>query len=984
MSERETRITPNNRDDALADADGYQIVVAGPGTGKTEFLVQRVLHLVGNGVAKRDEIVVLSFSRRASATLGKRIEDEIGETGVPVDVTTFHSLALRLLEASSGGQRLNPLTTPEQVDLVGRILQREESRDWPLTYQGILTTSAFAAEVADFLMRCSERLLTPDDLDERAKERADWRGLPGLYRTYLEALERSGRTDYGVLLTTAVRLLGTPAGETAHGFRYVLVDEYQDTSPVQARMANLLAIKHGNLTVTGDPYQSIYSFRGAELRNIADFTDQHENAKRLVLSKSFRVPSQILQSALRVVSGGALPGAAGPVEAAPHQGRTETFVFDQETAEAEWIAREVERALRVDHVRPSDIAVLVRTKRELLSELSRALERRGVPHDPPQSRLVDHPAIRLFHDVVTVSVLENSAETVPSQINEADRAMRRILLGPVLGLGIGHERSLFRQRTATRSHWSDVLRAKLPLAGGLADLIDDDRWTRDGPAIDSFWHAWISLGLVTDLVNDPARAEWRRAWSAFAQVLSRQAERDPSLTLSRFFELAEEEDFEATPLLSHRLSEDRVTLTTLHQAKGLEFDLVFIANAVEGVFPDLRRSRRMLRPELLSPERTTDPHAQHLFQLQEEMRLAYTAMTRARLRVVWTATNAGVDQGELRPSRFLIAASGKSGLSEIGPPVERAGDPVTISEAETVMRRTVMDPAAADATRLAFATVLVKSGGSWWDAMSFPGVPERGPDTPILGETIHLSPSQADGYQRCPRRYALERRLRLGDSGSVYAHFGSLIHSALEKSESGVVGSGSIHASPDVALEALESVWADADFGTPELNDAWLAKGRDAIVKLYDQWPSGSGPPVDLERRVEAVVGGVEWVGVIDRVEKTDIGLRVVDYKTSTTATSVDDAAKSIQLGFYASALGEQSDEDVVDAQLWFPRTNTKSVATRSFDFDRLDEVRDEMVRVTEEIRSECWDPSIGDHCARCPFRLSCPAWPEGRGAFLP
>lgn len=984
MIQRETRLSPDQWHSVLSESDGYQIVVAGPGTGKTEFLVRRVEHILAGGQARRDEIVVLSFSRRASGDLRRRIEESLGATGIPIDTTTFHSLALRLLEASSDGKRPIPLTTPEQVDVVAGVLSSENPDDWPPIHREILKTPAFAAEVADFLMRCSERLLNPDDLVARADERTDWRGLPGLYRRYLEHLRRVERTDYGVLLASAVELLDSEQGrELAGRYRYVLVDEYQDTSPAQAAIANLLSYPNGNLTVTGDPYQSIYSFRGAELRNVADFTAQHPGASRIVLETSFRVPRSILESALSVVSSGHLPGAAGPVQPAPHEGRVEAYVFDQETAEAEWIAGEVERSIHAEGLRPSAVAVLVRSKKELLSELSRALGRRDIPHDPPEARLVDHPAVRLFHDLAIVAVSGANIPTLsPAETAEADRAMRRILLGPLIEAALGQERALLRERRSSSAPWSQVIVDNLPDLTGLADLVGDPKWATSMTASDGFWHAWASLDGLGDLVADPNRLEWRRAWAAFSQVLDRQAERDPSVTLARFFEMTEEEDFEATPLISHKLPSERVALTTLHQAKGLEFDVVFIANAVEGVFPDLRRSRRMLRPELLSAERTTDPGAQHLFQLQEEMRLAYTAMTRARLRVVWTATDAGVDQGQNRPSRFLVAAAGVSTGSDLGPPVERTGDPVTLREAETDLRRILLDPGAKPKVRLASAAILGDPPRPWWNPMSFAGVVRKGPDVPILRDGFRLSPSQADSYQRCPRRYALERRLRLGDADSPWAHFGTLIHTTLESAEREVLGSGKAHADLERALEKLEETWATASFGTPELNEAWLAKGRELITKLYENWPTPDGSPIDVEARVTGVIDGVEWVGVIDRVEQTAEGLRVVDYKTSTQAITKEEASMSIQLGFYVTALATNG--PVVDAQLWYPRSRTKSVSIRSLDLNSLEEVRQEMIEITESVRSENWAPSVGRHCERCAFRLSCPAWPEGRGAFLP
>jgi superfamily I DNA/RNA helicase/RecB family exonuclease len=980
MGVDQVRLGPDDWPDALAETDGRQVVVAGPGTGKTEFLVRRVAHILESGAAISSEVVVLSFSRRSSARLRDRIEQAVGASGVPVDVTTFHSLALRLVEAASGGDRPIPLTTPEQVGLVREILASENPEDWALLYRGILDSQAFSAEVADFLLRCSERLLTPGALAERARERPDWSGLPGLYARYLDRLSEIGRSDYGVLLSQAVETLRTETGaHLAGAFRYVLVDEYQDTTPAQAEMAELLASSHRNITVAGDPYQSIFSFRGAELRNIAAFTAT-SGTKRYVLGQSFRVPKAIMEAALRVVSGGDLPGSAGAVAPAAHTGRSEAYIFDQETAEAEWIAREVEHLVRVDGVAPVDIAVVVRSKRELIAELSRALDRRSIPHDPPESRLVDHPAVSVFHDLVVTAVHGRETSSAPLDMVAADRAMRRVILGPLVGASVGLERQMLRDRRRGPRAWRDVVADHLPEKAGLIGLLSDAAWATDIGAADGFWEAWTRLDGVTEMVNTPGREEWRRAWTAFGQMVGRQAERDDGVSLARLFEMVEDDDFEATPLMSHRLAEDRISLTTLHQVKGLEFEVVFIANAVEGVFPDLRRSRRMLRPELLSPERTVDPEAQHLFQVQEEMRLAYTAMTRARQRLVWTATDAGIDQGERRPSRFLLAAAGGA---PVGAPREEERDPITLREAETALRRSLLDPSAGPARRLTAARVLGAPARPWWDASAFAGAVVAGPDSPVMTGGFRLSPSQADSYRRCPRRYVMERRLRLGDSSSVYAHFGVLTHTVLETAEREVISTGRRHADLDRVLEIVDQVWDDADFGTPDLNDAWKAKAVDMLTKLYGRWP-GKGEPVEVELAVESEIEGVRWMGRIDRLERSDEGLRVVDYKSGTRPTSLDQAAESIQLGFYALAVNRMQGGEVVASEMWFPRHDSVSVTTRQLSMHLLSAIEESMAGITRDIMAENWEPRISRDCMRCGFRRSCPAWPEGKGAFLP
>lgn len=975
------RLEPGQWDEEIRRPNGYQSIVAGPGTGKTEFLVRRVAHIISEGLAPRDQILVLTFSRRAARDIGNRIETSVGGSTVPIDATTFHSLALRILEARTKGAPPQPLTTPEQIGLVRDLLRSEEPSNWPLPYQGVLTTTGFAEEVADFLMRCSERLLDPVALAERARERADWAGIPGFYQRYIDHLASIHRTDYGTMLVAAVDALANPGPDDVPvDYSYILIDEYQDTSPAQAEMAHLLAVEHGNLTVTGDPYQSIYSFRGAELRNIADFEKRHEEIHRIVLGESLRVPAPIMDAALRVVSGGELPGSAGPVSPAPHPGRVETYVFDQETAEAEWIGSQIEHAIHVENTDPGEIAILVRSKREMLNEISRALDRRKIPHNRPDRRLVDHPAVRLVADLVTLAA---TPEALAQQdLKDADAAARRLLLGPMVGITLGKLREVTAQRNRSGS-WKDAFRMLEPMTE-LLPYLDDSTWAMDLSATDGFWQLWTGAGQFERLVHDPDRREWRTALSSFAQVLDRQAERDPNVSLMRFFELAEDEAYEATPLLSHHRGQREVILTTLHQAKGLEFKEVFIANAVEGVFPDLRRSRRMLRPELLSPERTTDPAAVAQFQVQEEMRLAYTAMTRASSRVVWTATDAGVDQGEQRPSRFLIAASDHESLSEIGRPAVEDLVPITLSEAESALRRAAADPALAPAERLAAVATLARSPAAAWDASRFAGISEPGPDSPILEKVPTMSPSQADSYARCPRVYAIERRLRIGDPTTVYAQSGTLIHSALEKAEREILGTGRVHNDVAVALRYLEEEWKGVDFGSDALNRAWLASASEKVANLYEKWPVGSAPPIELEKRVSLEVGGVLWQGVVDRLELTDVGYRLVDYKTGKKPISLTDAKESIQLGFYALAINAASPgPKVVSAELWYPANDSVSLTTRELDLSNLDAIEEKMHEVTAAIVAEDWEPRVSRLCGRCAFRSSCPAWPEGKGAFV-
>jgi len=958
----ERRISPSEWASVIEDTDGRQLVVGGPGTGKTEFLVQRAALLIERDAAPGD-VLLLSFSRRGVADMKRRLQRRVDRTRVSIPAMTFHALAARILEASGTGPAL--LTGPEQVALVHHLLVRENPRDWPLPFRSLLTTDSFATEVTDFLLRCSEQLIDPDAL--RTFDRADWAALPGLLERYRVHLAEVGRIDYGTLLVEAIRAIEDD--DTVIPYRYILVDEYQDTTAAQAGLLDRFAT--GNITVAADPYQSIYSFRGTDLNNVARFS---QSARRLVLSTSFRVPAEILSAAERVVAGGSLPGAAGPVEAAPGTGSVETYRFTQQSEEAEWLAREVQR-LHLEQGHPySSMAVFVRSKRHFLPELSRALEQRGIPHDEPDARLVDHPAVRAVFDCALAAT---------STGTQRDRAVRRILLGKLFEVSLGSIREM--ERLHVTAPWPQVIRARVDDGGPLAALLEDPTWATEASAIDGVWEVWTGLPQMAPVATDPGRAGERAALTSLTQVLGRLAERDPTMSLDTYRRMAGEEDFEATPLLSYRTpDEDRLTLTTLHQSKGLQFDFVFIANAVEGTFPDLRPRESLLGSRHLNASLPEDTPGYLRFRLQEEMRLAYTAMSRARRRVVWTCTSRGFDQGRGMPSRFFASVAGVDTVeSALNRPAIGA-TPVTPLEGEAWLRRIAGDPGQPVARRAAAVSLLI-DGPAWgmrpW--REFAGTTPRGADTGLIGTRLTMSPSRAEAYLACPRRFAFERLLQIGGDPSAYATLGLVIHDVLEHVERAAMRRHDAHGTLDEALGRLGDQWDPEQFGGSPWAGSWKRRAEFILERLYTQWP-GSGVPIALEQDLALVRDGVEWKGRADRIEQRDGRLAVVDYKTSATPLTFEEAAASLQLGFYAIATSEAFRQDDVVAEMWYPaKKGQKSIPVRSLDTGRLGEVEEAMRIAAAGMRLEQWVPIPSGSCERCAVRLVCPEWPEGQEAFV-
>lgn len=978
---------PHEWDAAIADTEGPQLILAGPGTGKTEFLARRVAHLIAAGHSPTS-ILALTFSRRAAAELEARIGTLLKRPVAEASASTFHSLAFRMLEldrhrAGAGVPVL--LTGPEQVRLVGDLLAEEDPGRWPANLRPLLTSPTFAGEVTDFIMRCQERLIDTEQLAELASARSDWRPLPDFIHRYRRRLTDSGKIDYGTLIGHALEV--AEQGDPDTHFAHVIVDEYQDTSPAQAGLAQLLTGESANLTAAADPNQSIYAFRGADPDNVSRLlpalTAGGREATIYVLGRSLRVPAEILASARRLVEpNGSALGTESEVVAADHAGSVEAYTFDQRSAEAEWIASEVETLRVVEGVPLDHMAVLVRSTRHLLPELSRALDRRQIPHDRPDTRLVDHPAIRLIADVVAAGV-------APAGSSEAELAVRRLLLGPLLALPLARERELNRRGRISSMPWERLIREEIPHAAYLADLIADPEWATALPAVDGFWHLWDRLPGLERLVLDPHRPDYRHAWATFARLLDRQAERDPTMSLAAYLDAAAAGDFEASPQLRlARHDEDRLVVTTLHQAKGLEFDVVFIADAVEGVFPDSRRARSLLQTHMLGAPTDLTGRQVVAARLREERRLAYTATTRARRRVVWTATTAGIDESDRRPSRFMLAAAGVDSFDALGPPVAADDDgtftPLSLLDAEARLRRLLVDPTTATPRRLAALSLLATS--RHWNPAAFAGVPESGPDTGLVGSGLRLSPSQADSYHRCPRRYALERRLRALNFDSPYATFGTLVHEVLENTEKTAADRGLSHGDLDSALTELDRVWEHYPrFGPGPLDAAWKRRAVQLLEQMYTDWPGGDEPAVALEIELRTQVGDTEWVGRADRIDRAGAGIKIVDYKTSKNPPPLKEAAASLQLGYYALAAAAHPElaehGPPVAAELWYPLAKRKDKVF-PFDMSNLDDIRQELMTVAEGIRSEDWTPRVGGHCGRCGFRGVCPAWPEGREGF--
>ena len=973
----ETRVEPGAWGQHVPIAGRPQIVVGGPGTGKTQFLAERIAWAVRDGSMDPSRIIALAFSRRGVDDMASRLTDLLGTDANRVTVATYHSVAMRIVEARFDeiGWARSPtvLTAAEQEQYAAHVLADEDPTSWPAGYRTLLDSTVMASEVTDFILRCHEQLMTPTDLEEMEDER--FVAMAGFIDRYNARLTADNRTDYGRILTEAVMALQRWP-EIAESYELVIADEYQDTSPAQAEIVFLLAAGTQNLVVAADPYQSIYSFRGTDINNVFAFPEESKirfgtTAERIVLTTSYRVPAEILDAAVSV-TGRALPGGAGKVTSTRSGGVVESHVFPTVTAEAEWIAADIERVHLLDAVPLERVAVFMRSRTAFGNDLATAFERRSIAHSFSESRLADEPVVRFVHDLVAAAASDDEDQQL---------AMRRVLMSPYIGLTYGALNELDRLVDAGTS-WKEVVAANVPGGSPLAAMLDDTAWADTMNAARGLWVIWSTLPHLVAVALDDAHEPDRRAWSAFNQVLTRLGERAPKATLSDHAKLVSGADFESDPLYSFTDDDGGVTIGSLHDAKGTEYDVVYVANAVEGALPDLRTRDSLLGTRLLSPHLPTDTTAYVAFRLDEERRLAYTATTRATSRVVWTATASDDPATGGQPSRFLPL------IAPTTMPLTHP-DPLTPRSFEAALRRTARDPLKPLAHRLGAIDVLARgSAVGLADPLTRYGTRERGPDNSMTPDTVRLSPSQADTYATCPRKYAIERFLLTRSETTDPMRFGNLIHHVVELAERGAKDEGRERSTYEEAIEHLETAWDEHGFGDDAVGLSWKGRAEQTLDNLYTKWPT-SGAPVAFERALALQIGGVDWLGRADRIEKRGDELHVVDYKTSADAASVADAKSSIQLGFYL--LAAMNDPDLASlgsfagAEFWYPRKdpNKNSIVTRKFEMSSIDDVQDNLEEITASIIAEEFPPVVGPHCDTCEVALVCPARDEGREAYV-
>jgi DNA helicase-2/ATP-dependent DNA helicase PcrA len=887
--------------EAVTHDQGPLLIVAGAGTGKTTVLTRRIAHLIATRRARPEEILALTFTDKAALEMEERVDVLVPYGYADVRIATFHAFGDWLLREHALELGLTPafrvLNRAEQVlflrthlfelpldhfrplgnptrhlqaltGLFGRAKDEDVSPEAYLAHAGTLVTESEAH---------------PDDAERRDLATRTLE-LARTYAAYRDLMAREGFVDFGDQISLALRLFRERPYVLAHyqrRFRYILVDEFQDTNHAQFELVKLLASRHRNLTVVGDDDQAIFRFRGASMSSILGFDASYPDAHRVVLVQNYRSGRSVLDAAYRLIrynDPDRLEVARGIDKrlrsdrlGAPPDHRA----YETVTLEADAVARSIEEEVQGGRRAYRDFAILVRANADA-DPFLRSLNLRGIPWTFSGNQgLYGRREVRLC--IAFLRVLARPDDSV--SLYELASQLFSVPAVDLARCGAHADR---------RNRWlfdvlrsldeTPELRAALSADGAaaIANLVKElERYYGLAAELgtgellyqfltDSGWLARMSRASTAREeaeVQNVARF-FRRIQDA-TPVLPRDHVREFAAHLDALIEAGED------PAVAEAdVDAPAVRVLTVHKAKGLEFPVVFAVGLVQGRFPWPSRSDVLELPDALLRDRPSSAD----FRLQEERRLFYVAMTRAKEELHLTSARDYGGRRVRKVSQFVLEALD--------------------------LPRAAVDPVKAAAIQelRAFAPP-VEAGAEAEAAL--------GPDV-----VLELSHRQVDDYETCPLKYRYVHRLRVPIRRHHTVVYGETLHRVVEHYLRRRVDG--LYTPLEDLLKIYDREWRNEGFLTWAHEAARRDAGREAIRRFWHEEEAGGTRPTFVEREFGVSLpdpSGVTRVrGRWDRVDETDEGPVIIDYKSSDVRDperAEERASESLQLQIYALAWRE-------------------------------------------------------------------------------
>src|SRR5437867_2492191 len=856
---------------AVTHDTGPILIVAGAGTGKTTVITRRIAWLIATRRARPDEILALTFTDKAAAEMEERVDTLVPYGYADVEIATFHAFGDRI-------RHLQALIT-----LISRCKDEDISPE----------------EYHAHAERLEREVAAAADYEEARERAAQQRELAATYAKYQELMARDGCVDFGDQIVQVLRLFRARPyvlGAYQRRFRYILVDEFQDTNHAQFELVKLLAARHSNVAVVGDEDQAIYRFRGAAISNILGFLDVYRDAAQIVLSENYRSTQEILDCAYRLIVHNnpdrlevrnginkRLTAVAGRGHPPLH------WHYETGTQEADAVAETIREKVAAGIWKPDDVAILVRGNGDA-DQFLRSLNVKGVPWTfSGNSGLYDRPEIRLLiaflralvhtdesvslHYLASSDLYEVPIVDLTRCSTHADR--RHVHLFDVLRRSA--EISELRDQIGEAGH--ATIRH---LVGDLERYMELGREMPTGELLYQFIKdsGWLMRLYREETARDVAEAKNITKFFDRVQAAARTLRYDNVREFVKHLDALIDAG-EDPAVAEADVETPAVRVLTVHKAKGLEFPVVFLVNLVQEKFPSRRRRDALDLPvEMMKAALPTGDYHQ-----QEERRLFYVGMTRARRELYLTSASDYGGTRERKVSQFVLEA------------LDLLRDATRPFKARPVEEIEHFAPAPEAV-----------------EALLVPLAPDA---------EITLSHKQIDDYQTCPLKYFNVHVKRIPIRRHHAVAYGAVVHKVVEYYltrravgnytplddllaiyERAWAGEDILHDRPGVSREPAEG------FLTREHEEARKAAGRDALRRFWNQEEADGVKPTYVEKEFGFTLGPNRVRGRYDRVDEDLLGAVIIDYKTSEVTRQKDAdrrVAGSLQLKMYALAWREMT-----------------------------------------------------------------------------
>jgi len=898
---------------AVEHESGPLLVIAGAGTGKTRVIVERIVRLIDSGV-KPESILALTFTEKAANEMQDRVNEARGAFTLDAEIRTYNGFGGQLLRQYSTdiGLASNATLLGETGQLV---FLRQHLDQLDLDYYAPVSKPDSQLEaIAKYISKLKQHLVTPDKYleftkkmssttEEEKLEKQRHQELAGAYQKYIELSRKKSVIDYDDQIYLLVELLEKRPNirkQIQDRFEYILVDEYQDTNPMQSKLLDLMCNKNQNLMVVGDDDQSIYGWRGATLKNIMQFKDRYPKYKEITLIKNYRSSQNILDSAYRLIQNNnpdrleAMLKLDKRLVADIGKGKDPQIVhFASLKAELAWLAKDITEKI-ANGVEPAKIAVLARRNTTI-----------GLIHETLDYSGIEHTVAGLTSDIYKQLITINMIETLKAVVDPHDDVALFHSMGSVLfdvkpnllakamsQAKLNHQRLV---EVLQEEDDKDVTKA--------LELLESWRELQHSVSVSQ-----LALAVLTD--------------SGLKQQLYDKIETDHQAgfevqVLGQFFETLNEFErvTDVPSTLSYlnnvetlkaggseiednslHISDRTVNVLSVHKAKGLEWQVVYIFDCSEGSFPLRKHGAVIDLPEGLIEKTLADEH------MSEERRLMYVATTRAEENLIISYSDTHTGNTKRLASRFIEELTGENAKEN---DQTEATDEINL------------DQHIEDVNKIHEVSL---------------------PSRFIAGNKIVLSVSQIDRFLTCPQDFYYRYVLNAPEPLNPVLEYGTIIHGVIQKIYLGI---------KDKSLPTLETildniVWPQAGYMSATHREKAHKQGVATIKKMYAKLPEEIQPDkVEEGFRVEIEESDLIMSGRIDAVFIENDVVEIRDFKTGTSVRTAEKAKSkaqsSVQLGLYALAWQTMYGDTPAKLSLGYVETNQiGSVAKRAKTIDNL------------------------------------------------